>query len=32
VAPANIPKLARNDDDCRRLWELSEQLTGVSYP
>ena len=32
VAPAKIPKLARNDDDCRRLWELSEQLTGVRYP
>ena len=31
AAQAHIPKLARNDDDCRRLWELSEQLTGVRY-
>ena len=22
----------RADPDCRRLWELSEQFTGVSYP
>jgi NAD(P)-dependent dehydrogenase (short-subunit alcohol dehydrogenase family) len=32
VAPAKVPANARNEDDCRRLWELSEQLTGVSYP
>ncbi len=32
VKPARIPARARNDADCRRLWELSEQLTGVSYP
>ncbi|HVQ84401.1 MAG TPA: SDR family oxidoreductase [Mycobacterium sp.] len=32
VAPAKIPAKARNEGDCRRLWELSEQLTGVSYP
>ena len=32
VAPAKVPARARNDDDCRRLWELSEQLTGVRYP
>src|ERR1700753_2218610 len=32
VRPAKIPAPARNEDDCRRLWELSEQLTGVSYP
>jgi NAD(P)-dependent dehydrogenase (short-subunit alcohol dehydrogenase family) len=32
VAPAKIPAPARNEDDCRRLWELSEQLTGVNYP
>ena len=25
-------RAARNDADSRRLWELSEQLTGVSYP
>ncbi|OOK72048.1 hypothetical protein BZL30_5664 [Mycobacterium kansasii] len=22
----------RNDADCRRLWEVSERLTGVRYP
>jgi hypothetical protein len=32
VRPAKIPAPARNEDDCRRLWELSEQLTGVTYP
>ncbi|MGH3969117.1 MAG: short chain dehydrogenase, partial [Mycobacterium sp.] len=32
VKPAKVPASARNEDDCRRLWELSEQLTGVSYP
>ena len=32
VAPAKIPAKARNEGDCQRLWELSEQLTGVSYP
>ena len=32
VAPAKVPARARNQDDCRRLWELSAQLTGVSYP
>jgi NAD(P)-dependent dehydrogenase (short-subunit alcohol dehydrogenase family) len=32
VAPAKVPVRARNQDDCRRLWELSAQLTGVSYP
>ncbi|MGO9222256.1 MAG: SDR family oxidoreductase [Mycobacterium sp.] len=32
VKPAHVPPRARNEDDCRRLWELSEQLTGVSYP
>lgn len=32
VALAKVPKAARNDADSRRLWELSEQLTGVSYP
>jgi NAD(P)-dependent dehydrogenase (short-subunit alcohol dehydrogenase family) len=31
VAPAKVPSPARNQDDCRRLWELSEQLTGVVY-
>jgi NAD(P)-dependent dehydrogenase (short-subunit alcohol dehydrogenase family) len=32
VKPSHVPSGARSDDDCRRLWELSEQLTGVSYP
>jgi NAD(P)-dependent dehydrogenase (short-subunit alcohol dehydrogenase family) len=32
VALAKVPQRARNEDDCRRLWELSVQLTGVSYP
>jgi len=31
VARAKVPARARNDEDCRRLWELSEQLTGVLY-
>jgi NAD(P)-dependent dehydrogenase (short-subunit alcohol dehydrogenase family) len=32
VAVAKVPARARNDADCRRLWDISEQLTGVSYP
>jgi len=32
VKLAHVPARARNDADCQRLWELSEQLTGVSYP
>jgi NAD(P)-dependent dehydrogenase (short-subunit alcohol dehydrogenase family) len=32
VALAKFSKAASNDADGRRLWELSEQLTGVSYP
>jgi NAD(P)-dependent dehydrogenase (short-subunit alcohol dehydrogenase family) len=32
VRPASVPKRARSEEDCHRLWELSEQLTGVSYP
>jgi len=32
VKPARVPPRARNDADARRLWELSEKLTGVSYP
>jgi NAD(P)-dependent dehydrogenase (short-subunit alcohol dehydrogenase family) len=32
VKRARVPARARNDADCRRLWELSERLTGVSYP
>jgi NAD(P)-dependent dehydrogenase (short-subunit alcohol dehydrogenase family) len=29
---ANIPAHAKNEADNRRLWEVSEQLTRVSYP
>ncbi len=32
VKLAQVPARARNDADCQRLWELSEQLTGISYP
>jgi NAD(P)-dependent dehydrogenase (short-subunit alcohol dehydrogenase family) len=32
VTEAKVPKRAANDDDCQRLWEISERLTGVSYP
>ncbi|BBY09217.1 SDR family oxidoreductase [Mycobacterium noviomagense] len=32
VKPAKVPARARNDADSRRLWEISEQLTGVRYP
>jgi NAD(P)-dependent dehydrogenase (short-subunit alcohol dehydrogenase family) len=32
VTAAKVPARARDDADSRRLWELSEQLTGISYP
>ncbi|GBE64870.1 oxidoreductase [Mycobacterium sp. MFM001] len=32
VTTAKVPARARDDADARRLWEASEQLTGVSYP
>jgi NAD(P)-dependent dehydrogenase (short-subunit alcohol dehydrogenase family) len=32
VTLAKIPDRARDEADCRRLWEVSEQLTGVTYP
>ena len=32
VKLAKIPDRARDDADTRRLWEASEQLTGVTYP
>jgi hypothetical protein len=32
VAAAKVPARARNEADCRRLWDISEKLTGVSYP
>ncbi|MGB8386400.1 SDR family oxidoreductase [Mycobacterium sp.] len=31
VTFAAVPRLARSDSDLKRLWQLSEQLTGVSY-
>jgi NAD(P)-dependent dehydrogenase (short-subunit alcohol dehydrogenase family) len=32
VTFAKVPPLARSEDDRRGLWQLSEQLTGVTYP
>jgi hypothetical protein len=32
AAEASIPPSARSEADYRRLWELSEQFTGVRYP
>ena len=32
VAPAKVPPQAFDEDVARRLWQLSERLTGVSYP
>ena len=32
VTLAKILERAENEADCRRLWEVSEQLTGVTYP
>lgn len=32
VTFANVPRLARSEADLRELWQLSERLTGVSYP
>jgi NAD(P)-dependent dehydrogenase (short-subunit alcohol dehydrogenase family) len=32
VTAAKVPAPARNDADCERLWEISERLTGISYP
>jgi NAD(P)-dependent dehydrogenase (short-subunit alcohol dehydrogenase family) len=31
-APAAVPKRALSDADCARLWDTSEQLTGVAFP
>ena len=30
--PQNVSKAARNDDAARRLWQVSEDLTGFTYP
>jgi NAD(P)-dependent dehydrogenase (short-subunit alcohol dehydrogenase family) len=32
VTFAKVPHLYRNEGEARRLWQLSEQLTGVTYP
>jgi NAD(P)-dependent dehydrogenase (short-subunit alcohol dehydrogenase family) len=32
AARATLPKSARSDADNRRLWDISEQFTGVAYP
>jgi NAD(P)-dependent dehydrogenase (short-subunit alcohol dehydrogenase family) len=32
VTEAKVPQRASNEADNRRLWEVSEQLTGVTYP
>jgi NAD(P)-dependent dehydrogenase (short-subunit alcohol dehydrogenase family) len=32
VKHARIPERCRNEADGRRLWEISEQLTGVTFP
>ncbi|WP_036435760.1 SDR family oxidoreductase [Mycobacterium sp. URHB0044] len=32
VREARIPARAKNEADARRLWEISEQLTGTRYP
>jgi NAD(P)-dependent dehydrogenase (short-subunit alcohol dehydrogenase family) len=32
VTDAKVPVRARSEADARRLWEVSEQLTGVTYP
>jgi NAD(P)-dependent dehydrogenase (short-subunit alcohol dehydrogenase family) len=32
VTDAKILNRARNETDCRRLWDISEQLSGVTYP
>ncbi|HME17473.1 MAG TPA: SDR family oxidoreductase [Mycobacterium sp.] len=31
VTAAKVPARARDDADCRQLWEISERLTGVDY-
>ncbi len=32
VKHAKILERAKNEGDCRRLWEVSEQLTGATFP
>jgi hypothetical protein len=31
VTLADVPRMARSETDLRSLWQLSEQLTGVTY-
>jgi NAD(P)-dependent dehydrogenase (short-subunit alcohol dehydrogenase family) len=31
VTAAKVPARARDDADCRQLWEISERLTGLNY-
>ncbi|MCP5055171.1 MAG: hypothetical protein GY937_00425 [bacterium] len=31
AGPARIARHVRNEETARKLWHLSEQLTGVSY-
>ncbi|ASX00847.1 SDR family oxidoreductase [Mycobacterium intracellulare] len=32
VTFARVPRLARSESDMRQLWQLSEELSGVTYP
>jgi hypothetical protein len=32
ITEVSVPGAARSEADCRRLWKLSEDLTGVHYP
>jgi NAD(P)-dependent dehydrogenase (short-subunit alcohol dehydrogenase family) len=32
VTFARVPRLARSETDTKRIWQLSEELTGVTYP
>lgn len=32
VTFARVPRLARSESDMRQLWQLSERLSGVTYP
>jgi NAD(P)-dependent dehydrogenase (short-subunit alcohol dehydrogenase family) len=32
VTFAGVPRVARSETELRQLWQLSEQLTGLSYP
>ena len=32
VTFAGVPRLARSESDLKQLWQLSEQLTGITYP